>query len=104
MFTEEEENKVNECVKTHFFSQSFFSDLGGCLKSKGFSQEKVNQAIRKLMNEEEAYRMAEVWEKVSNGEDPNKALDEYFSKKQKKAKQTKNSSQRKDPFKWNKKK
>jgi len=105
MFTEEEENKINECVKSNFFSQSFFSDVGGCLKSKGFSQEQVNEAIRKLMDTKNAYEWAKLWERVSNGEDPNKVLNEYFSKKQKKTNQTKKSPQRKYPSsKRNKKK
>ena len=105
MFTKEEEDKINECVKTNFFSQSFFSDVAGCLRSSGFSQEKAVQAIKKLLNDKKnAYEWAEVWERVSNGEDPNKVLDEYFSGKQKKKTQAKNSPQRKDPLKWNKKK
>ena len=100
MFTPKEEEKIDECVKENFFSHSFFRDVAGCLKAKGFSQEKVDEAVRHLLNnKEEAYEWAKVWGRVSR-EDPNKVLDEYFQKKS----QQKRSPQRKSSPSLNKKK
>ena len=74
---------VKECLKENFFSQSFFSDMYGCLKRKGLNNEEATEIIRELLDSKElAYKWAKIWGRAS-AEDPEKLVEEHLKELEK---------------------